>query len=49
MDYQKIYNNLIESRKKLKRVKNSNCYYEMHHIVPKCLGGDNNKDNLTIS
>jgi len=40
MDYQKIYNNLI------------NCeitrtgYVEKHHILPRCLGGLDNKENL---
>ena len=42
MDYQKIYNQIIE------RAKNRilECYKEKHHIVPKCLGGDNNENNL---
>jgi len=43
MDYQKQYNNLIKKRKNniLK-----DCYYEIHHILPKSLGGKENKENL---
>jgi hypothetical protein len=42
MDYQKIYNQIIE------RAKNRMLegYKEKHHIIPKCLGGDNSKNNL---
>lgn len=42
MDYQKIYNQII------KRAKNRelNGYTEKHHIVPKCLGGNYDKENL---
>lgn len=42
MDYQKIYNQLIE------RAQNRTLegYTEKHHIIPKCLGGSNNKENL---
>jgi len=42
MNYKKIYNSLIESRK----INFSEELGEMHHIVPKCLGGDDNVDNL---
>lgn len=42
MDYQKIYNQLIE------RAQNRTLegYKEKHHILPKCLGGNNDKENL---
>jgi hypothetical protein len=42
MNYQKIYNQIIE------RAKNRQLegYKEKHHIIPKCLGGNNDKDNL---
>lgn len=42
MDYQKIYNQLIE------RAQNRTLegYKEKHHILPKCLGGSNDKENL---
>lgn len=53
MNYEKIYENLINSRKNLnrKRFKRSNSsfvYYENHHIVPKCFGGTNEKENLVL-
>lgn len=42
MNYQKIYNQIIE------RAKNRQLeeYKEKHHILPKCLGGSNDKNNL---
>lgn len=43
MNYQKIYNDLIQSRK-INPTKSD--YYETHHILPKSMGGDNSKDNL---
>ena len=42
MDYQKIYNNIINNRKQ----NIYNGYTEKHHIIPKSLGGKDNKDNL---
>lgn len=41
MNYEKIYNQLItkarfEDRKKIK----GGLYYEAHHIIPKCMGGE---------
>ena len=42
MNYQNIYNNLIE-----KRLENVLCCeYEIHHIIPKTLGGDDSNTNL---
>lgn len=40
MDYQKIYNNLV--RRTIARIG----YVEKHHILPRCLGGVDNKENL---
>lgn len=42
MDYQRIYNQLV------KRAQNRTLegYKEKHHIIPKCLGGSNDKENL---
>ena len=42
MDYQRIYNQLV------KRAQNRilEGYKEKHHIIPKCLGGSNDKENL---
>ena len=42
MNYQKIYNSLIERGKN--RIVEG--YTEKHHIVPKCMGGDDSEDNL---
>jgi hypothetical protein len=40
MNYQKIYNNLIS--RNISRAG----YVEKHHILPRCLGGQDNKENL---
>lgn len=48
MDYKKHYNQLINSRKALNRNKKDGNYYEKHHIIPKCLGGSNKKDNIIL-
>jgi len=42
MNYQKHYNRLIERA----RIRTIEGYRERHHIVPKCLGGSDEKDNL---
>ena len=47
MNYQKIYNDLILRARSEKRNK-AVSYFERHHIIPKSLGGTNNKDNLVL-
>ena len=42
MDYVKLHNNIINRAKN----RELNCYNELHHILPKCLGGSNKKINL---
>jgi hypothetical protein len=42
MDYQNIYNQIIE----LAQNRELTGYFEKHHIIPKCLGGNNSKENL---
>jgi len=42
MNYQKIYNSLIERGKNRK----IEFYTERHHIIPRCMGGLDNIDNL---
>lgn len=42
MNYQRIYNQLIEKA----RARTLEGYKEKHHIIPKCLGGDNSKRNI---
>lgn len=44
MDYKKIYDSLVEYRKC--NPVDSNIYSERHHILPKSLGGKNNKENI---
>ena len=53
MNYQKIYNNLINNaiskhRRRLDKTNPRYIYYEKHHIVPRCLGGKDNKENLVF-
>lgn len=45
MNYQRIYNDIVESAKNRS---NAEGYYEKHHIVPKCMGGTNQKDNIVL-
>ena len=45
MNYLKVYNNIIEKARCENRYKGV-IYYESHHIIPKCLGGSNKKENL---
>lgn len=44
MNYKRIYDSLIEKRHNIPVDKNK--YYEIHHIIPKSLGGSNCKTNL---
>ena len=52
MNYQKIYSQLIHKRKhehvlaKLDKTDPDYVYVEEHHIVPRCIGGSNDKSNL---
>ena len=48
MNYQRIYDQIIERAKSENRQKGTGIYYEKHHIIPRCLGGSNNKDNLVF-
>lgn len=43
MNYKKIYDNLMNKRKSIIL---ENQYTEKHHIIPKCFGGPDTKDNL---
>ena len=42
MNYVKHYNLLVDKAKSRKL----DCYTESHHIIPRCMGGVNDKDNL---
>lgn len=48
MNYIVIYNKLIESRKKLSRLKGCGVYYESHHIKPSCVGGSDDNHNKVL-
>ncbi len=42
MNYEKIYERIVD-RAKVRRLEG---YYEVHHVIPRCMGGDNSKENL---
>lgn len=46
MNYQKIYDDLCKRGQE--RILPEEVYTEKHHIIPKCLGGGNEKSNLTV-
>lgn len=53
MNHQKIYESIIqkaksENRKRLIKINVRYVYYENHHIKPKCLSGNNDKENLVL-
>jgi hypothetical protein len=48
MDYKKLYNQLILKAKSENRSRSKLVYYEQHHIIPKCLGGNNDHTNLVL-
>lgn len=49
MNYEKIYNALVEKAKVRGLDKSQHeGYFEIHHIIPKCLGGSDDKTNLVM-
>lgn len=48
MNYKKLYDNMMKIAKFSNRIKNDSYYYERHHIIPKCMGGNNSEDNLVL-
>jgi Straboviridae homing endonuclease len=53
MNHQVVYDNIISNAKYQNRIrfkkKDVNyVYYEDHHVKPKCLGGNNDKENLVL-
>jgi ribosomal protein L37AE/L43A len=48
VNYQKLYNLIVEQAKNADRKKGLEIYYESHHIIPKCLGGTDKKENLVL-
>ena len=48
MDHARAYDNIILKARKENRKKYKGIYYENHHIVPRCVGGDNSKENKVL-
>lgn len=48
MNYQRVYNAIIEKAKSENRRKGKGIYYESHHIIPKCIGGTDEKNNKVL-
>jgi hypothetical protein len=49
MKYERWYNSIVENAKKRNWNKNdSEHYLEAHHVVPRCFGGSNTKDNIIL-
>lgn len=46
MNYQLLYDLIILKAKPREIIKGQ--YYERHHIIPRCLGGNNRKENLVM-
>lgn len=45
MNYKEIYESIILRAKTRQQ---PDCYTEKHHVVPRCMGGDDNESNLAI-
>jgi hypothetical protein len=48
MNHEKVYNLIIQKATSENRIKHNGAYYENHHIIPKCVGGINSKENLIL-
>ena len=48
MNYQRVYSQIIDRARIQNRTKGAGTYYESHHLVPKCVGGSNSKDNRVL-
>ena len=53
MNHQKVYNDIIENAKSKKRIKvrknqEAYIYYENHHIIPRCLNGNDKNQNKVL-
>lgn len=48
MNYKKVYDELIASAISKRRSRDSTLYLEEHHILPRCLGGDDAPENLVL-
>jgi len=53
MNYQQIYDNILiqaksENRKKLIKISSNWIYYEEHHIIPRCINGNDDIQNKVL-
>lgn len=48
MNYKHIHDSIIAKAQKENRKKDKICYYELHHIIPKSLGGSNKNSNRVL-
>jgi hypothetical protein len=48
MNYEQNYKDYISYVKTLIRKKGDGTYYELHHIIPRSLGGSNEQENLVL-
>lgn len=46
MNYKKIYDNIILNAKNRDNSKLNTKYFECHHIIPKCMGGTDDENNI---
>lgn len=46
MNYERIYNEFIFDRREKEKNLNSKIYTESHHIIPRCMNGGDEKENL---
>lgn len=46
--YTKWYTSIINNAHSLSREKGVGIYYEEHHALPRCVGGDDSKENLVL-
>lgn len=47
MNYTQLYTKIIDNARQNNRSKKES-YFELHHIVPRCLGGSDDKENLVL-
>ena len=48
MNHKQIYDLIIGNANSENRIKNMGVYYERHHIIPRSIGGKDNKENLVL-
>ncbi|MCK9154745.1 MAG: HNH endonuclease [Paludibacteraceae bacterium] len=48
MNYKKLYDQYSLYVKSTNRKKGLGVYYEKHHVIPKCIGGSDNNENLVL-